>query len=68
LGLFQTKNSEIFVLCSKFNITDISRHEKIIGMAVAQAHGTMGVFMENANGEVKRLNESGRRCIARCQI
>ena len=52
-------NDDIEMLKRTFNITDTSRHEKIIGRAVAQAHGTMVVFTENADDEAKRLKESG---------
>ena len=52
-------NKDIELLKRTFDITDTSKIESIIQAAVAQKHGTMVVFAENANDEADRLEESG---------
>lgn len=49
----------IELLKETFNITETSKHERIIEEAVSQRHGTMIVFAENASDESERLKESG---------
>lgn len=53
------RNNDLKLFKQTFDIADTLKFEKIIQAAVAQKHGTIVVFVEDANTEVNRLEGSG---------